>query len=488
MVAIIRLFARASVVAAAFGLLVAPAACSAAPSDHREGSLLVRLGRRSADLAGRLAGRVRAGQRRREEGRLRHRHLARQVRRQRAAARAHERHPRHQPALVADGRRLAFVRVRGEGRTGAAAADLCHGDGRRRAVGDHRYSARRRQPGVGARRPHDCLLVDGARDGTDRGAKPAGDKPRETDVRVITEAVYRANGVPADRLRRSRSAVAHLDRRRAGERRATKTTPIALTSGEFARQQSPVVAPTARASSSSSDRRRESYYFAARQRPLLGSEGRRRADARVVSIDGPHRRLRLSPDGKRVAFVGIADGAAGTRRTRSRISGSPSSAPARRAISRRATTSTSAAGSAATSARRAAAMPGGPIWSRDGRAHPDRRRRAGQRQPEARSTSRPAKSTPLTSGNRDVMGYTADAAAQKIAFVLIDANRRRRSARDRRRVAGAAQETHDVQRRALRPADDDRARGDLVHELRRQEDSGLDPQAAGLRRRRRSTR
>ena len=45
------------------------------------------------------------------------------------------------------------------------------------------------------------------------------------DVRVITEAVYRANGVGGVRLRRSRSAVAHLDRggsgggRRAAPRR-----------------------------------------------------------------------------------------------------------------------------------------------------------------------------------------------------------------------------------------------------------------------------
>ena len=41
--------------------------------------------------------------------------------------------------------------------------------------------------------------------------KPAADKPRESDVRVITEAVYRANGIPGGGLRRPRSPVPDLD-------------------------------------------------------------------------------------------------------------------------------------------------------------------------------------------------------------------------------------------------------------------------------------
>jgi hypothetical protein len=51
---------------------------------------------------------------------------------------------------------------------------------------------------------------------------------------------------------------------------------------------------------------------------------------------------------------------------------------------------------------------------------------------------------PITKGRHELMSYTADAAGRMVAF---------------------ATKAHDVQRRPLLAADDERAGGDVVHEL-----------------------
>ncbi len=324
-------------------------------------------------------------------------------------------------------------------------------------------------------------FLDGAARRNLTAAKPSGDKPRESDVRVITEAVYRANGIPGDGFVDRDRPVAHLDRRRCRRTASTKTTPVALTSGEFARDQSSVVArrlthllhlrPAARVLLLPGD-----------SRPLFRSRetaANRRAWSASTAAIGAYC---LSPDGNRVAFVGIRGRPTRRARTRSLICGSRSFGAG---TPRNLTASYDfdiSGGLGGDQRAPRGQLPGGPIWSRDGARHPDWRRRAGQRQREAgrrgeRKSRRP--------DHRQLGRHVAtppDAAAQKIAFVRFDANRRRRPPRDRRRIAGGAEEADDVQRRTVRPADDERARGAVVHELRRQEDSGLDPQAAGVRR------
>ena len=131
MVAIIRLFARASVVAAAFGLLIAQAAYAqrrpitekdlfsfvwvADPQISPDGSQVafVRVSvdekKDSYDTAIWLA---------KSDGSEAPRALTSGIR-------------DNSPRWSADGRRLAFVRSAGKRRTAAAGADLCHGDGRR---------------------------------------------------------------------------------------------------------------------------------------------------------------------------------------------------------------------------------------------------------------------------------------------------------------------------------------------------------------------
>ena len=376
-----------------------PPCSRAAAADHREGSVRVRLGRRPADLARRLAGRLRARHRRREEGRLRHRDLDREDRRQRAAARDHERHPRHQPALVAR-RPAARLRARGrEGRPAAAAADPRHGDGRRRALGHHRHAARRRQSRVVARRQDASpSRRRRARRIVTRRAKPAGDKPRESDVRVITEAVYRANGVAGvgfvDRDRPSHIwtvAVPGDRQREAGDAEAAHLRRVRRGNHRWSRRR---LARLLRLGSAAG-----AVLLSARQRPLFGR--RRTAASRRASPASTARigAYALSPDGKRVAFVGTLAGAARAlvhaarplgRRSRRRHAAQPHGQP---------TTSTSTAASAAISARRAVSCPSGPVWSRDGRTHLHRRRRAGQRQPQARRRRQRHGSIRVTTGN-----------------------------------------------------------------------------------------
>src|SRR4030095_10711126 len=69
------------------------------------------------------------------------------------------------------------------------------------------------------------------------GAKESKDKPRESDVRVISEAVYRANGVPGsgyvDRDRPSHIWTVAVPSATAGTA-AAKAAPKQITSGEFA--------------------------------------------------------------------------------------------------------------------------------------------------------------------------------------------------------------------------------------------------------------
>ena len=175
-------------------------------------------------------------------------------------------------ALVAR-RPAAGVRPRGrEGRPAAAAADPRDGDGRRRAAGDHRHPARRRRVRSGrptARRSR-SPRAHARRAADELAAKPAGDKPRESDVRVITEAVYRANGVAGsgyvDRDRPSHiwTVAVPAGRRRPARRRRQ------LTSGEFGAGNHQW-SPDGRSIYFVSDRRREPYYYPRRQRSLRAS-------------------------------------------------------------------------------------------------------------------------------------------------------------------------------------------------------------------------
>ena len=168
---------------------------------------------------------------------------------------------------------------------------------------------------------------------------------------MISEAVYRANGVPG---------WGFVDRDRPGQiwtvavpaTGADLATPKRITSGEFA-------AGNHRWSRDGahiyfiSDRRRESYYFS-RDSDLYSVPKDGGEPARVISIEGNVGGYSFSPDGKRVAFVGTLAGQPDRWYSQSDLFVADLPEDLRR-TSPRATTSTSTAVSAEISGRRGAA-------------------------------------------------------------------------------------------------------------------------------------
>jgi dipeptidyl aminopeptidase/acylaminoacyl peptidase len=125
---------------------------------------------------------------------------------------------------------------------------------------------------------------------------------RKSDVKVVTRAVYRANGNPAyvDPDRRSHIwTIAVSDR---GE----KPSPKQITSGEFD-ERGATWAPDGAMIYFVSDRVTESYYNTADtdiyRVPAAGG-----AITKVASIEGPIGSFSVAPDGKRIAFAGSFTG------------------------------------------------------------------------------------------------------------------------------------------------------------------------------------
>jgi dipeptidyl aminopeptidase/acylaminoacyl peptidase len=318
------------------------------------------------------------------------------------------------PRWAPDGRRLAFVRA-------------VEKDGRPQPPQIHLIAMAGGEPWAITEVPRGAGNPEWAPDGRtiafstttradELAPKPAGDKPRESDVRVITEAVYRANGV---------AGTGYVDRDRPshiwtvavpsgpGERPTAK----AVTAGEFG-------AGNARWSRDGariffvSDRRRESYYYP-RDSDLyaVGKDGGE--PARVVSIDGSIGGYAISPDGRQVAFVGVPAGTPERSYTQPDLwVADLAGGPARNLTSSYDFDINGGLGGDQRAPR--GQLPGGPVWSRDGRSIVivvGEQGNANLKRVDAAT----GKVEPLTRGNHDVMAYTVDAAAQRMAIVLSSA-------------------------------------------------------------------
>ena len=335
--------------------------------------------------------------RRREEGLVRHGPLDREDRRQRAAARAHERRPRDtSPALVA---RRPTAGLRPIGREGRARPS------RRRSTSCRcrRRESRGPSPTSRAARAMPDWAPDGKtiafsvnwatarRTAAKTGDKPAGDKPRESDVRVITEAVYRANGVPGagfvDRNRPAHiwtvavpaTATDEADARDSGRRPASSPrdnyrwspdgSRIFFTSDRRARPATTF--PTTATSTRSRRRRRADACGQHRRADRRVCAVARRQARRVRRHARRQPRASYSQPDLWVADARNGHAAQPDRQLRLRH---------RRRDRRR-------------PARAARPAPSGPVWSR-GRPHDlHRRRRTGQRQPQAGRCRDRARST-----------------------------------------------------------------------------------------------
>ena len=127
------------------------------------------------------------------------------------------------------------------------------------------------------------------------------EKPRQSDVRVISRAVYRANGVPGfgyvDPDRPSHIWVGAAD---------GTSKPKRVTSGEFS-SGNHKWSRDGKQIFFTADRRREPYYLP-NDSDLYAVDRDGGEPTRVASIDGNIGAYAQSPDGKRIAFVGTLHG------------------------------------------------------------------------------------------------------------------------------------------------------------------------------------
>jgi dipeptidyl aminopeptidase/acylaminoacyl peptidase len=245
--------------------------------------------------------------------------------------------------------------------------------------------------------------------------KPGADKPRESDVRVITEAVYRANGVAGtgyvDRDRPARIWVVAVPAA-GGER----PEPKAVTSGDFPAGNHRWSADGSRIFFVS-DRRRESYYYP-RDSDLFAIPRDGGEPSLVASIDGTISAYALSPDGKRIAFVGSLHGTPERSYSQPDLWLADPGAPPRNLTA--AYDFDVNGGLAGDQRAPRGALPAGPVWSRDGRSivvNAGEQGSANLKRVDAAS----GKIDALTDDRHEIMAYTADAARTKLTYVLSSA-------------------------------------------------------------------
>jgi dipeptidyl aminopeptidase/acylaminoacyl peptidase len=228
------------------------------------------------------------------------------------------------PRWSPDGRRLAFLRHAGKGDQlfvlpldggearqltdlpGGAKSPAWSPDGRTLAFLSETSAADLAKPGARGREATETPPAPPARGAADLGAAPAGtsatehDDPlpeHQSDVRVISRAVYRLNG--AGYLDPSHPD--HLWTVEVPDGSAA-AAPRQLTRGEFD-EQGPAWAPDGSHIYLISDRVKEPYYQEAAEAifavPAAGGEL-----VKVASFTGGIASLAVSPDGRQIAFTG----------------------------------------------------------------------------------------------------------------------------------------------------------------------------------------
>jgi dipeptidyl aminopeptidase/acylaminoacyl peptidase len=213
------------------------------------------------------------------------------------------------PRWSPDGRQLAFVRsIEKDGRAQPPqiyVMSMPGGEGRPvtaipRGAGNPAWSPDGKTIAFSSQaRPSEAATKAGAETAAKRE-----DQPRESDVKVITEAAYRANGVAGwgyvDRDRPSHIWTVAINA--AG---ADLAQPVRITSGE-----SPASNHQWSIDGSQiyfvADRRKEPYYQA-RDSDLYAVSREGGEPVRIASIDGTIGAYAPSPDGKRIAFVGVPE-------------------------------------------------------------------------------------------------------------------------------------------------------------------------------------
>ena len=323
----------------------------------------------------------------------------------------------HSPRWSPDGRRLAFARaVEQDGRPQPPqiyVLSMAGGEGR--VVTDIPR---------GAGNP--VWSPDGARIAFSSSAKPAdleekakpkeGEKPkRESDVRVITRAVYRANGVAdfgyVDPDRPSQVWAIAVP----ADPAAPPAKPTPVTTGDFSAGNH-AWSPDGRQIYFVSSRQEEPYYYPG-DSDLWAVDAGGGEPKRIASIDGGIGSFAIAPDAKRIAFLGTAHGQPERSYSQTDLwlldapGGTPRNLTANYDFD---------AGGGLSGDQRAprGAHPAAPVWTRDGRTLIMRGGIQGDA-PLVRVDVASGKVTePSPRPHHDVMSYTASDDAARIAMVI----------------------------------------------------------------------
>jgi dipeptidyl aminopeptidase/acylaminoacyl peptidase len=324
------------------------------------------------------------------------------------------------PRWSPDGTRLAFVRVADrDGRPQAPQIYvLSMSGGEARAVTELPRGAANPQWSPDGRT---LAFASTARpDETTAPAKASASEPppRVSDVRVIADAVYRANGV-ADFGYVEADRPSHIWTVAVPNGDAALAAPRPITSGEFS-EGAFAWSPDGKRIFFVSNRVKEPYYFP-NDSNLYSVAATGGEPTQVVSIDGTIGDFALSPDARRIAFVGTLHGAPVRSYSQSDLwvadlaSPDGAAAPARNLTASYDFDIDGGIGGDQRAPR--GAMPSGPVWERDGRTllvkvgeHGD----ANIKRIDATS----GKVDAVTTGNHDIMAYTADRNGRTLAVIV----------------------------------------------------------------------
>jgi dipeptidyl aminopeptidase/acylaminoacyl peptidase len=346
------------------------------------------------------------------------------------------------PRWSPDGSRLAFVRAAGtDGRAQAAQIHVLPmraGEARAitempRGAANPQWSPDGRTIGFASTATPDDIkkadeadakatLKSDAPEDKERAPEGKGNetpqKPRVSDVRVITSAVYRANGV-ADFGYVDADRTSHIWTVAVPDGDAALATPTQVTSGEFS-ENNFQWSPDGRRIFFVSNRVKESYYFP-NDTDLYSVAASGGEPTKVASIDGTIGNYAFASDRQRIAFVGTLHGS--PVRSYSKpdlwvVDLSSTDGPA--ATPRNLTASYDFDIDGGLSGDQRAprgAAPSGPVWTRDGQAILIKVGEQGDVNIK-RVDVKSAKVDALTEGHHDIMAYTADDSGQTLALVV----------------------------------------------------------------------
>jgi dipeptidyl aminopeptidase/acylaminoacyl peptidase len=239
------------------------------------------------------------------------------------------------------------------------------------------------------------------------------DAPRTSDVRVVTRAVYRANGV-ADFGYVDPDRPNHLWTVAVPDAGAALPAPRPITTGNFWEANHQWSADGTRLFFVST--RVEEPYYQPDDSDLYSVAVTGGEPSRVASINGSISSYAFSPDGQRLAFVGTLHGDPVRSYSQSDlwVMDLPSGTPRNLSASYDFDINGGLGGD-----QRAprGASPSGPVWTRDGRAILIKVGEHGETNVK-RIDAATGRVEPLTRGAHEVMAYTADAQAARMAVIV----------------------------------------------------------------------